>query len=143
MGSITIHPTTGMSGVPMIYENATVSATAATGTIQFDITTQSILYYTTNASGNWTLNVRGDASTTFNSLIGIGQTATIAFIVAQGTTAYYHSSLTIDGVTVTPKWQDGATPVAGSASATEIYTFNIVKTANETYTVFAARSRFI
>jgi len=143
MGSVTIHPSTGMSGVPMIYENATVSATAATGTIQFDVTSQSIIYYTTNASGNWTLNVRGDASTSFNSLLGIGQTATVAFIVTQGTTAYIHSAMTIDGVSVTPKWQNGAAPTSGSPSAVEIYTFNIIKTANETFTVFASRARFV
>lgn len=140
--TISIHPETGMSGVPMIYENVTVSATAATGTVNFDITSQSILYYTTNASGNWVLNVRGNGSTTFNSLIGVGETATIAFIVAQGSTAYYQTGLTIDGTSVTPKWQDNATPTSGTASTTEIYTFNIIKTATDTYTVFASRSRF-
>jgi hypothetical protein len=41
-----------------ISETATVSATAATGTIAYDVTTQSVVYYTTNASGNWTINLR-------------------------------------------------------------------------------------
>lgn len=140
--SISIHPETGMSGVPIIFENVTVSATAATGTINFDTTIQSILYYTTNASGNWTLNIRGGSSTTFNSLISVGQTATVAFMVTQGTTAFYHSALSIDGVSVTPMWQDGAPPVTGSVSSVDVYTFSIVKTANETYTVFASVSRF-
>ena len=34
-------------------EVTTVSATAATGTINYDVTTQSVLYYTTNASANF------------------------------------------------------------------------------------------
>lgn len=140
--AISIHPETGMSGVPIILESVTVSATAATGTINFDTTTQSVLYYTTNASGNWTLNVRGGGSTTFNSVIGIGQTATIAFMATQGTTAYYHTGLTIDGVSVTPKWQDGAAPTSGSVSSIDVYIFSILKTANETYTVLASVSRF-
>lgn len=139
---ISINPETGMSGVPIIFENVTVSATAATGTINLDTTSQSILYYTTNASGNWTINIRGSGSITFNSLIGIGQTATVAFMATQGTTAYYQTGLTIDGVSVTPKWQNGVPPTSGSVSAIDVYTFTIVKTANETYTVFASVSRF-
>jgi len=43
-----------------IAEPTTVSATAATGTINFDVLTQSVLYYTTNASANFTVNFRGD-----------------------------------------------------------------------------------
>ena len=38
-------------------ETCTVSATAATGTINYDVTTQSVLYYTSNASANWTVKI--------------------------------------------------------------------------------------
>ena len=44
-------------------EAVTVSATAATGTINFDVTTQSVLYYTSNSSANWTLNFRASSGT--------------------------------------------------------------------------------
>ena len=47
-------------------ENCTVSATAATGTINFDTVTQGVLYYTSNASANWTVNFRGDGTTTIS-----------------------------------------------------------------------------
>ena len=40
-------------------EKITVSATAATGTIAYYATTQSVLYYTSNASANWTINLTG------------------------------------------------------------------------------------
>jgi hypothetical protein len=62
-------------------ETTTVSATAATGTINYDVTTQSVLYYTSNAAANWTVNIRGNGTTTLNSLLAIGQTITIAFMV--------------------------------------------------------------
>ena len=122
-------------------EKVTVSATAATGTINFDYKTQSVLYYTSNASGNWTLNVRGDGSTALNSIMAVGDALTIAFITTQGGTAYYQTGFQIDGSAVTPTWQGGA-PTKGNASGTDHYTITIIKTASATYTVFAAQTQF-
>jgi len=123
-------------------ETTTVSATAATGTINFDVTTQSILYYTTAAAANWTLNIRGSSGTSLNTLMSTGQTITIAFMVTNGSTAYYQSAFTIDGTSVTPKWQGGTAPSAGDASSTDIYTYTIVKTGSAAYTVFASVTKF-
>jgi len=128
--------------VDYIKETTTVSATAATGTINYDVSTQSILYYTTNASANWTLNVRGAAATTLNSLMSTGQTITIVFLVTQGATAYYNSAVQIDGSSVTPKWQNGIAPTAGSINATDSYTYAIVKTGNAAFTVLASIVKF-
>jgi hypothetical protein len=47
--------------------STTISATAATGTINYDATTQSVLYYTTDASANWTVNFRGNGTTSLNT----------------------------------------------------------------------------
>jgi hypothetical protein len=124
-------------------EVTTVSATAATGIINYDVTTQSVLYYTTNASGNFTVNVRGSSGTTFNTLTAVGQSVTIAFLVTQGATAYYASAFTVDSVAVTPKWQGGTAPAAGNASSIDVYSYTIVKTAaTPTYTVFASQTKF-
>jgi hypothetical protein len=128
--------------IDYIRETTTVSATAATGTVNFDVTTQSILYYTTNASANWTLNVRGSASLSLNSLMDIGQTVTVTFMATQGATAYYETALTIDGSSVTPKWQSGITPNAGNANSIDAYTYAIVKTAAATFTVLASQTRY-
>jgi hypothetical protein len=128
--------------VDYIKETTTVSATAATGTINYDVATQSIVYYTTNASANWTLNLRGSASATLNSLMSIGQTISVTFMATQGATAYYNNAVTIDGSAVTPKWQGGATPTAGNINSVDAYTYAIVKTANATFTVFATQSKF-
>jgi hypothetical protein len=124
-------------------ERTTVSATAATGTVQYDAATQGVLYYTTNASGNWTLNVRGSSSVTLSSLLAVGDSMTVAFIVTQGGTAYYSTALTIDGNSVTPKWQGGTAPTAGNASSVDSYVYSIIKTAaTPTYTVFASQTKF-
>ncbi len=123
-------------------EITTVSATAATGTINFDALTQGVLYYTTNASGNWTLNVRGSSSVSLNTMMSTGDALTIAFAATQGTTAYYQSAVTIDGTSVTPKWQNATAPSAGSASSIDVYTLTIIKTASATFTVLGSQTRF-
>jgi len=123
-------------------EKTTVSATASTGTIQYDMLSQSILYYTTNATGNWTLNLRGNGSTTLNSVMAIGETRTITFLAAQGSTAYYQTGLTIDGSSVTPKWQNGVTPTSGNTNGIDVYVLAIVKTASATFTVLESSTKF-
>ena len=123
-------------------EKVTISATAATGTINYDLSTQSILYYTSNASANWTLNVRGNSSTTLNSLMATGQSITFTFLVTQGATAYYNSAVTIDGSSVTPEWLGGSAPSAGNASSVDVYSYTVIKTGSAAFTVFASQSRY-
>jgi hypothetical protein len=125
-----------------VAETATVSATAATGTINYDVTTQSVLYYTSNASANWTVNFRGSSGTSLNTLMTTGQTITVAFLVTQGSTAYYNSAVQVDGSSVTPKWQGGTAPTAGNASSIDVYTYTIVKTGSAAFTVFASQTQF-
>lgn len=123
-------------------ELATVSATAATGTINFDVTTQSVLYYTTNASGNFTLNFRGSSGTSLNTAMNTGDSVTVAFLCTNGGTAYYNSAVQVDGNAVTPEWQGGEAPTVGNASSVDVYVYTIVKTASATFTVFAAQTQF-
>lgn len=129
--------------VDQLEENWNIVASAATGTINFDVLTASIWYYTTNATANHTLNVRGNGSTTLNSLLATGDSITVVWAVANGTTPYRPSTFQIDGSTVTPLWQGGTAPTAGNASSTDIYVYTIVKTAaTPTYTVFASQTQF-
>jgi len=123
-------------------ESSTISATAATGTINYDVTTQSVLYYTTSASGNWTVNIRGNATTSLNTLMSTNDSLTVVFLVTQGATAYYNSALQIDGASVTPKYQGGTTPTSGNASGVDAYSYTIVKTGSAAFTVFAAQTQF-
>jgi hypothetical protein len=124
-------------------EVATVSATAATGTIAYDITTQSVLYYTSNASANWTVNFRGSSGTSLDTLMSTGQSMTVAFLVTQGATAYYNSAVQVDGTTsgVTTRWLGGA-PTAGNASGIDSYRFLILKTGSATFTILASVTQF-
>ena len=123
-------------------EVITVSATAATGTINYDVTTQSVLYYTTNASANWTVNFRGSPGTSLNTLMSTGQSLTAVFLVTQGSTAYYNNAVTVDGTSVTPKWQGGSAPSSGDASSIDVYTYTIIKTGSAAFTILASQTRF-
>jgi hypothetical protein len=124
-----------------ILEQATPSATAATGTINLDALTQSNLFYTTNATANWTINVRASSTVTLNTFMAVNDSVTVAFMAAQGTTAFYNNAFTIDGTAVTPKWQGGA-PAAGNVSGIDAYVYTIIKTAASTYTVLASQTQF-
>jgi hypothetical protein len=125
-------------------ETATISATAATGTINYDITTQSVLYYTSDASGNWTTNLRASSGTTLDTAMATGESITAAFLVTQGATAYYNSAVQVDGATVgvTTKWQS-AVPTAGTVSSINVYTYTVIKTGAATFTVLASLTPFV
>jgi hypothetical protein len=123
-------------------ERTTVSATAATGTVNFDAITQGVIYYTTNASANWTLNVRGNSGASLDSILTTGDSITLAFLATQGSTAYYQSAFQIDGSAVTPKWQGGTAPAAGNVSSIDSYVFTIIKTGSAAFTVFGSQTKF-
>lgn len=123
-------------------ETITISATAATGTISYDVVTQSILYYTTNASANFTINVRGNSSTTLNSIMNTGESLSFVFLSTNGATAYYNSAFQVDGSAVTAKWQGGTAPSTGNASSIDAYVYTVIKTGSAAFTVLASQTKF-
>ena len=132
-----------LSGVVMFPETVTITAAAPSATTNFDVSTQALQYYTTNASTNFTLNIRGNSSTTFNSISSVGLSYTLVLMVTTGATPYYPNVIQIDGTTVTPKWQGGTAPSAGNASSIDIYTFAVIKTAaTPTYVVLASQVKY-
>jgi hypothetical protein len=138
--------TTALAGVlTNAAEVVTVSATAATGTIPIYATTQSVLYYTSNASANWVVNLTGASTpTTLNTLLSTGQCITLVFMATNGSTAYYNTSVQVDGTTsgVTTKWASGVTPSSGNTNSIDVYTYTVIKTGSATYTVLATLSKF-
>lgn len=124
-----------------VNENAQTSGTGLSGTLNFDQNTYAIYWSTANATGNWTLNVRGDSSTTLNSSMSTGDVVTVVVVSTQGSTAYYQSAMQIDGASVTPKWIGGA-PSAGTASSTELYQFWIRKTGDAAFSVLGMKLAF-
>ena len=141
-GKTLTSPTITNPLITEIRETATVSATAATGTIAYDALTQVVLYYTTDASGNFTVNFRGNSGTSLDSVMSTGQSLSATFLVTNGATAYYNSAVQVDGSSVTPKWQGGSAPTSGNASSIDSYTYVIIKTGSATFTVLASVTKF-
>ena len=123
-----------------IEEDINVVASAATGTINFNVESGSIWYYTSNATANHTLNFRYSSTVSLNTALPVGDSITLVWLNTNGTTAYYPSTIQIDGTTVTPKVPAAIT--AGNASSIDAYSFTIIKTASATYTVLETQTKF-
>lgn len=127
--------------VQQLFENVNLSSTALTGTIDLDILSGTLFYYTANASADWTFNVRGNASTSLNAILPVGKSVTVTVLSTQST-ARLASTFKVDGSTISPKWQGGTAPSSGFASAVNIYVYTIIKTADASFTVFASLTKF-
>ena len=134
--------TLGAGAIEHVAEKTTVSATAATGTINFDVTTQALLYYTSDASGDWTLNIRGDGSNSLDSIMDTGETITIVHMVTIGSSEYRNSAVQVDGSGVTPEWAGGDAPTEGNTNSIDVYTYSVIKTGSASFKVLAAQTQF-
>jgi len=132
----------GRGTIKALLETVTTTGSAPATTSNFDVITQAVQFYTSNSDKNFTLNVRGDSSSSLDSIMSTGQSATIALLVTNGSTGYYPTTFQVDGSNVTPKWQGGTAPTAGNANSVDNYVLNIVKTGSATFTVFASQSKF-
>ena len=121
-------------------EDVNVVASAATGTINFNVETASIWYYTSNATANHTLNFRYNSSTSLDSVMATGDAITLVWLNTNGATPYYPNTIQIDGSAVTPKVP--AAISAGNASSIDAYSFTIIKTASATFTVLETQTKF-
>ena len=129
---------TGTSSIEEAIEKVTVNAGGATGTINYDILSGAIVYYAGNATGSFVLNLRGNGSTTLNTVMAIGESMTFSFMNTNSGLVYYLTGLEIDGTARIINWIDGTAPTTGTSNAIDNYSFNVIKTASDTYTVLGA-----
>ena len=134
--------TLATADVTTVVETASIVASASTGTINIEFNTNPTVYYTSNATANWTLNVRGTSGVTLNDTLSTGQIATVTFLATNGVTPYRPTVFQVDGSAVTPKWMGGTAPSTGNASSIDAYTLAIIKTGSATFTMLASQSRF-
>jgi len=132
------------AAIKSLVETATITGSAPASTTNFDWMTQAVQYYTSNATTNFTLNIRGNGSTSLNTVMQTGQSASIALLVTNGATPYYPSAFQIDGTTsgVTTKYQGGTAISSGNANSIDIYSITVIKTASATYTVLVGQTKF-
>jgi len=140
-GKAVVYGDAGEMLVNQVFEKVTTD-TSTSGTINFDVNAQAVQFFTANQTANRTINFRGDSGTTLNNTLAIGQSATVAVLLTQGSTAYYLNTYQVDGSAATVKWNGGNAPDEGTASGVDAYTFTIIKTASATYTILASKVDF-
>lgn len=131
---------------PLTYGIENVSIiTAQTGTYNFDLISNAIRYSTGTATGNLTVNFRGNSTTTLTSLLGVGESITGTYVMTTGSTPYGVTGLQIDGSNQTIRWSGlsaNLTPTQYSNTIVS-YTFTMIKTsASPAYTVFGSATRY-
>ena len=135
--------------IQQVIETANVSAIViggdgtSAGNTTFDVLEGAVKYHTANVANNWTLNVRGNSTVMLDSVMSTGNTLSLSYIASQNATnTFYQTNMEIDGSAVTPKWQGNSAPTAGNADSLDVYSFTIIKTAANTYTVLGSQTQF-
>jgi len=127
-----------------IIESATISAgiLSATSPVNIDLGDNNVYYYTSEAQDNWTINFRSNASQTLNDFLSVGESTTVAILTTQGSTPYYNNTVQIDGVLQTVRYYGGVPITSGNSNSIDLYTYVIIKTADNTYTVLYSQSQY-
>jgi len=136
IGSLLELNVVGTTTIQQVKEKVTSNNVGSSSTVDFDLLTQAILYKTSAATNNFTINFRGNSSITLDSIMSSNQSMTCTYINTNTFPAYYANAFTIDGNSVTINWAGGTTPTAGNANAKDLYNFNILKTGANTFVVF-------
>jgi hypothetical protein len=131
----------GTLQVREIIEGATTNTTTS-GTYTVDADATAVVYMTSNQTGNRTINFDANTVGSLNGKMANGDSMSFAVLLTNGGTAYYVTTVQIDGSTVTPKWIGGTAPSAGNTNSIDAYTFTIIKTGSGAYTVLAAQSQY-
>ena len=140
-GTQTFNGTSSAFGAVLLTSAETVNIVAAApaATTNLYVQSGSVQYYTTNAANNFIVNLAFSSGTSMNTALATGQVATASLITTQSTTAWYATSIQVDGTAtgVTTRWINGA-PLTGNSSGLDTYRFAVIKTASATYTVLAS-----
>jgi hypothetical protein len=128
-----------------VQETANVYATAVGGNVNIDIGNNTVYFFTSNTTANVTFNFRANGVNGGNldSLLSIGQSVSSAILLKQGATKY-RANVYIDSALQSPLWLGNSAPgyATTQQESVDTYSFNIIKTAANTYTILAANSNF-
>ena len=131
----------GDAQVKEIFEKVCLYDAASYTEIEIDIQKGSLHYYTAQATGNFTFNIKNVAN------MPIEKSIVVTVLVNMGSSAYVMSNPTttgfkIDSSDVVVKWINSTPPSSGVTNAVNSYTFAIVKTTATDYTVLGTLSTF-
>ena len=130
----------GVSFKSSLREAVKITAGKLSDNLNIDLANGMVHYFTTQETAKAVPNIRVDGSTSLNNVLEIGQQVAVT-IVTTAAAAGFSSHFTVDGSAVTESWIGGSAPTAGGSSGVDLYSLNIIKTANATFTVIANHSK--
>ena len=130
----------GLNTEDILAEEVNVTAGKLSDNTNINVEDGMVHLFTTAESTTSTPNIRYNGSTALNARMSIGQSIVVTLITTANASAY-SANITIDGSAVTENWIGGSAPADGGSSGVDIHSFNIIKTASETFTVIGNQSK--
>lgn len=142
--ALTVTNDSVLSGVRFTAGQLCESVNVVAGTLgsasDIDLSNGMIHYFTTQEVAQAIPNL-SVSDKSVNQIMAVGEAISVVIMLTASASGYM-SSMTIDGVSVTPMWSGGIAPSEGGASGIDVYTLQVIKTADSTYTVLANSSNF-
>ena len=128
---------TARSGVDFnghLRESVNITAGKLSDNTNINLDNGMVHYFTTTETTTSTPNIR--TATGINTDLSIGDTASVTIIVTAAA-AGYAARVNIDGLAtgITTSWVGGSAPSTGGSSGLDMYSYQIIKTADATFTV--------
>ena len=126
-----------------VFETGNIYSTAVGGNVNIDLQNNTLYFFSSNTTANVTFNFRANTQNTLDSQLGVGQRVTSAILLKQGATRY-RANVYVDGVLQSPWWLGNSAPSYATTQqeSIDIYSFSVLKTAANVYTVIASNANF-
>lgn len=127
-----------------IVENVDIQ-TLTSGNINVDTLVAGVHLFSSNLTANVTVNLRGNSTTRLDATLAVGQMATSALILRNGsgaTAIFYPTTWQIDGAAATLRYSGGTAFSAGHANSYDSYAVSALKTAANTWIILASQTQY-
>ena len=133
VGIITTRGGAHFNGGASLREKINIVANKVSAAPNINLDDGMVHYFTTAETTTSTPNIR--SSVGLNTAMSVGDTSSVT-IITTAAAAGYATTINIYGaVTGAVKWVGGSAPSTGGSSGVDIYSYQIIKTANSTFTV--------
>ena len=116
----------------LLQEKVVITAGKLSDNTDINLDNGMVHYFTTTETTTSTPNIR--TATGINTDMAIGDTISVT-IITTAAAAGYSDQLTIDSLATTEQWVGGSAPSTGGSSGLDMYSYQIIKTADATFTV--------
>ena len=137
----------GLTTQKMLKEEFNTTAAKLSANLNIDLSNGMVHLFTTQETATSVPNIRYSSSESLNSKMSVGETVAVT-IITTAAAGGYSTGITIDGnangqnsYTLSTNWTGGAAPSDGGASGVDLYAYNIMKTADKTFTIIASQTK--